>query len=58
METMSSKCLRKQAFFVKRYFQHGEEKEKKGSAGHESDKLIESYNAQPTIEQVRVIFDY
>ena len=25
--------------------------EKKASAGHERDKLIESYNAQPTIEQ-------
>ena len=35
------------------YFQHGEEREK-CVAGHESDKLIESYSAQPAI--VRVIF--
>ena len=47
------KVLRKQAFFVKHYVQYGEEREKnkKASAGHERDKLIESYNVQPTIEQ-------
>ena len=33
-----------------------EKREKKRVAGHESDKLIESYNAQPAA--VRVIFDY
>ena len=32
------------------YFQHGEKREKR-VAGHESDKLIESYSAQPTTEQ-------
>ena len=32
------------------YFQHGEKREK-SVAGHESDKLIESYSAQPTTEQ-------
>ena len=53
MEKNTSKCLRKQAFFVKHYVQYGEEREKnkKASAGHERDKLIESYNVQPTIEQ-------
>ena len=33
-----------------------EKREKKSISGHESDKLIESYSAQPT--KVRVIFDY
>ena len=33
-----------------------EKREKKCVAGHESDKLIESYSAQPVI--VRVIFHY
>ena len=53
MEKNTSKCLRKQAFFVKHYVQYGEEREKnkKVSAGQERDKLIESYNVQPTIEQ-------
>ena len=53
MEKNTPKCLRKQAFFVKHYVQYGEEREKnkKASAGHERDKLIESYNVQPTIEQ-------
>ena len=53
MEKNTPKCLRKQAFFVKHYVQYGEErqKNKKASAGHERDKLIESYNVQPTIEQ-------
>ena len=32
------------------YFQHGEKREK-SVAGHESDKLIESYGVQPTTEQ-------
>ena len=32
------------------YFQHGEKREK-SVAGHESDKLIESYSALPTTEQ-------
>ena len=31
-------------------------RERKSVAGHESDKLIESYRAQPT--EVRAIFDY
>ena len=37
------------------YFQHGEKREK-SVAGHETDKLVESYGEQPT--KVRVIFDY
>ena len=36
-------------------FQHGGKREKSVSS-HESNKLIESYTAQPT--KVRVIFDY
>ena len=32
------------------YFEHGEKREK-SVAGHENDKLIESYSAQPTTEQ-------
>ena len=32
------------------YFHHGEKRER-SVAGHESDKLIESYSAQPTTEQ-------
>ena len=40
------------------YFHHGEKREK-SVAGHESDKLIESYSAQPNYRAtVRVIFDY
>ena len=64
MEKNTSKC--KICLFW--YFQHGEKREK-GVAGHESDKLIEQYSAQPTIKKkcsgvpyhratVRVIFDY
>ena len=43
------------------YFHHGEKREKSvaGHERHESDKLIESYSAQPNYRAtVRVIFDY
>ena len=46
MEKNTSKC--KICLFW--YFQHGEKREK-GVAGHESDKLIEQYSAQPTIKK-------
>ena len=40
------------------YFQHREKREK-SVAGHESDKLIESYSVEPTDRaKIRVIFDY
>ena len=52
MEKNTSKCLRKQAFFLLNVtFSIEKREEKKTSAGHESDKLNESFNAQPTIEQ-------
>ena len=46
MEKNTSKC--KICLFW--YFQHGEKREK-GVVGHESDKLIEQYSAQPTIKK-------
>ena len=42
------KVFTKICFFC--YFQHGKKREK-SLEGHESDKLIESYSAQPTTEQ-------
>ena len=53
MKKNTSKCLWKEAFFGTLSM---EKREKKSVAGHESDKLIESYSAQPAI--VRVIFHY
>ena len=53
MEKNTSNVYENKPFLLNTDVQYGEEREKnkKTSAGHERDKLIESYNVQPTIEQ-------